>query len=118
MTLGKIKNLIENNPIALATITTDGKPNIIGVAFVKVVSKNQIIVTDNFMNQTIKDISENNNVCLIVWDDKMNGYKLIGTAEYYTDGQWKTYVTQMEANKGLPAKGAILVKISQIIKSK
>jgi hypothetical protein len=40
MTLIDIKELIENNPVALSTITEDNKPNVIGAAFTKVVSNN------------------------------------------------------------------------------
>jgi predicted pyridoxine 5'-phosphate oxidase superfamily flavin-nucleotide-binding protein len=115
--LNEIKNFIESNPVAFAMVTEDNKPNVIGVAFVKVVSNDQVLVTDNYMNQTIKDISQNANVCLVVWDSRMHGYKLIGEAEYFTDGEWKKYVEQMEENKSLPAKGAILIKVSKIIPS-
>jgi hypothetical protein len=70
------------------------------------------------MNQTKKNILENNNVCLVVWDKKLEGYKLIGKAKYYSEGKWKKYVERMKENKGLPAKGAILAKISEIIPSR
>lgn len=113
----EIKDLIEKNPVALATVTNN-KPNIIGVAFVKVVSDDEILITDNYMNQTIKDISGNKNVCLIVWNEDLKGYKLIGKAEHYTEGEWKNFVEKMEENKGLPAKGAIIVKVSKIISSR
>ncbi len=117
MDLTEIKNVIEGNPVALATIIGEDKPNVIGVAYIKVVSDHEIVVTDNYMNQTVKDITENKNVCLIVWDKDLKGYKLVGEAEYYTDGEWKKFVEQIEENKGLPAKGAILVKVSKIIPS-
>lgn len=113
--LHQIKNLIEGNPVAFATVTTDNKPNVIGVAFVKVIADDMVLITDNYMDQTIKDISQNKNVCLIVWDADLTGYKLVGQAEYFTDGEWKRYIERMEANKDLPAKGAILIKILKII---
>ena len=116
--LNRIKSLIESNPAALATITPDNKPNAIGVAYVKVVSDDEVLITDNYMGQTIKDLSQNNNVCLVTWDENMRGCKLIGEAEYFTEGKWKKYVEEMEENKGLPAKGAILIKVSKIIESK
>ena len=109
------KKLIEENPLSFATVTRDGNPNVIAVAYVKVVSKNQLIITDNYMNKTKENI-ENNNVCLAAWDKKWNGIKIIGTAEYFIEGKWKTFVEQMPENKGLPAKGAILITISDLIK--
>ncbi len=35
----EIKKVIEENPLAFATVDYDGNPNVIGVAYVKVVSK-------------------------------------------------------------------------------
>ncbi len=83
----------------------------------KVISKDEILITDNYMNQTIKDILKNNNVCLVAWNKKLKGYKTIGKAKYYTIGKWKEFVEKMKENKGLPAKGAILVKVKKNIPS-
>ena len=111
-----IKKIIEENPIALATVDENNKPNVIGVAYVKVVNNNQVIITDNYMKQTKENLNRNNNVCLAVWDKNWNGYKLIGTAEYFTSGKWKEFIEKIPENKGLSVKGAILVAISQLIK--
>ena len=112
----EVKKLIEENPLAFATVDEAGKPNVIGVAFVKVVSKNQILITDNYMKKTKENLEKNNNVCLAVWDKDWNGYKLVGTAEYFTSGKWNEFVEKMPENKGLPAKGEILVTVSELIK--
>ncbi|MEI6528717.1 MAG: pyridoxamine 5'-phosphate oxidase family protein [bacterium] len=112
-----IKTLIESNPVALATVMSDGKPNVIGVAFVKVVGDDEILITDNYMNQTVKDILNNKNVCLLVWNSDLKGYKVVGEASYYSEGQWSDYVKAMKENIGLPAKGAIVVKVAKIIVS-
>lgn len=117
MNLSEIKNIIENNPVSLSTVMVDGRPNAVGVACVKVVSNNEIIITDNYMNQTPKDISVNKNVCLLVWDSEMKGYKIIGQAEYFTKGKWLDFVKEMPENEGLPAKGAILITVEKIIPS-
>ena len=110
------KSLIEGNPLAFATVDVENKPNVIGVAYVKVVSENEIIITDNFMKQTRENLAANPNVCLAVWDSEWNGRKLIGKAKYITTGKWKEFVEKMPENKGLSAKGAILVTISDILK--
>lgn len=110
------KKVIEDNPVALSTLTSGGKPNVIAVACVKVVSDNKVVITDNFMKRTRMDLKKNKNVCLAVWDKDWNGYKLIGTAEYHCDGIWKALVENMPENKGLPAKGAIVVTVSTLLK--
>lgn len=112
----QIKSLIEKNPVAFATVDKNSKPNVIGVACLKIVSKNQILITDNYMKQTVSNILKNSNVCLAVWNRKQEGYKLIGKAKYYSTGKWKEFVEKMRENKGMPAKGAIIITVSKIIK--
>ena len=109
------KKLIEKNALAFATSDNSSKPNVIGVAYIKVVSKNQILITDNFMKQTKDNLKHNPHVCLAVWDKNWSGIKLIGKARYFTEGKWKEAVRKMPENKGLSAKGAILVTVSKLI---
>jgi hypothetical protein len=56
MYLLKIKKIIEENPVALATIMDRKKPNAAALAFAKVVSDKEILLTDNYLHQTIKDL--------------------------------------------------------------
>lgn len=112
------KKHIEKYSLALATVMKDGKPNLIGVAYTKVVGDDLILITDNFMNQTIKDIKSNPNVVLVCWNEDMEGFKFIGTAEYFKSGKWLNFVKSMPENNNLPAKGAVLVTVSKIISSK
>ena len=71
------------------------------------------------MNKTPKNIENNPNVALAVWnrnwenDDECEGYELKGAAKYYQDGQFDQVIAIPE-NKGMPCKGAILVKVNEI----
>ncbi len=116
----ELKKLIEGDVLALATMNENGNPHCIAVAFVKVVSNNQILVTDNYMSETIKNIKRNPNVAITVWNKnwKKNciGYELNGTAEYFTNGKWYEMIKKIPENQGEPCKGAILIKISKIKK--
>lgn len=113
-----VKKMIENNAMAFATVGENGNPHCIAVGDVKVVSKTQILVGDNYMVQTINNIRQNNNVSLVVWNKNWEedciGYELRGTAEYFTSGKWHEMIK--EIHKGYPAKGAILVTVKEIIK--
>jgi predicted pyridoxine 5'-phosphate oxidase superfamily flavin-nucleotide-binding protein len=115
MITAQIKKIIENNPVALATCVKN-KPHVIAVAFVKVVGKNQIVITDNFMKICKKNILKNSRVALAVWDKKWNGHRIKGIAKYYDKGKWSDFVKSLKENKGLPAKGAILIKVNEIVK--
>lgn len=116
MTLNEIKEIIENNPVALSTVTEENKPNVIAAAFVKVVSENQVLISDNYMNETVQNIKTNNNICLAVWNKDWQGYKIIGTAIYHDSGEWLDFVKSIPENKDHPAKGAVLIDVEKIIK--
>lgn len=111
------QELIENNPITLATITKDSKPNQVVVAFAKM-RGDLVIITDNYMSQTVEDINNNPAVCLAVWDNNWNGIKILGSAEYHTAGEWFDFVKKIPENNDTPCKGALVVKIDKVIKLK
>jgi predicted pyridoxine 5'-phosphate oxidase superfamily flavin-nucleotide-binding protein len=83
---------------------------------VKVVSKNQILIGDNYMAETVMNINANKSVALVSWcrewEKDCVGYELKGTAEYFKEGKWLEQVKSI--HKGFPAKGAILVTISKV----
>ena len=109
------KNLIEKEVIALATVNEDGSPNVIPVAEARVVEANKILITDNFMKLTAKNIKRDSRVCISVWSkDGEEGYKFIGEAKYFGQGKWFKQVKKMQENEGLPAKAAVLVEVTDI----
>jgi len=118
----KIKKLIEENALALATVDGLGNPHCIVVGYPKVVSKNQIVISNIYMVDTVKNIQKNNNVVLTVWnrewknDEICVGYELKGKAEMVSSGKWKKFADSLDENKGYKLKGAILVAVNKIKK--
>ena len=112
-----MKKMIEENALGLATIDGEGKPHNIAVAYVKVISKEELVVSDNYLNETINNIKKNPSVSLVVWDKNWKenciGYELKGKAEYFTTGKWIDFIKKIPINKGEPCKGAILIKINK-----
>ncbi len=109
------KKLIENEVLAFATSNLENRPNVVAVACVKVVGPNQILITDNFMNKTRKNLEKNNKVAVAVWSkDWEEGYHFKGTAEYIAEGRWKGVVEEMKENEGLAHKAAVLVTVEEI----
>jgi len=111
-----IKKIIEENACGLATVDEKGNPHNIAVGDVKVISKNQILIGNNYMTETIKNIKKSSNVALVVWCSNWKksciGYELKGKAKHFTEGKWKEMIKKI--HKGFPAKGAILVTINKI----
>lgn len=111
------KELLETEATALATVNPDGSPNVIAVGYVKVVSPTKIVITDNYMRRTNKNIESDSRVCLAVWTkDWEEGYKFAGKAKYYTTGKWVKFVKEIRENKGYPAKSAVVVEVEGIYK--
>lgn len=111
----KTKNLIQNNPAALASSDLRGRVNISVVAYLKVVAGNKILITDNFMAQTKNNILKNPTACLAVWNKNWQGLKIFGKTKYYKDGEWYNFAKKMKENKNMPTKGVIVLSPTKII---
>jgi len=116
-----LKKFIEANAMGLATIGKSGKPHNIAVACVKV-EKNNLIISNAHIKETIKNIKANENVSLVVWNKEWEracvGYEIIGKAKNYTEGKWLEYVKNLPDNKGYKIKSAIVAKVLIIKKLK
>jgi len=118
----QMKKLIEENAMALATIGKDGVPHCVAVGYAKVVSENQIVITNIYMSETIKNIEDNKKVALAVWnkewedESRCEGYELKGGAKHFVSGQWKKFVDNLSENQEDNSKGALLVSVDKIKK--
>jgi predicted pyridoxine 5'-phosphate oxidase superfamily flavin-nucleotide-binding protein len=65
----KQKKIIENNVIALATSDKKGNINVVAIACVKIIDDDKLLITDNFMNKTRKNILENEKVAVAFWSE-------------------------------------------------
>jgi len=113
-----IKNIIENNALGIASIDKSGNPHNIALGYVRVVSSNHLLVSDNYLVETVDNIRKNPNVALVVWtrnwEKSCIGYELKGKAEYFTSGKWLETIKKIPENKRAPCKGAILITINKI----
>jgi len=109
----KFIDIIENNPVALATSDKKGKPHVIAVACVKV-KDDKIIITNNYMKTTIDNIKQNPKVSLVAWGRTLKGCKIDGIAEYFENGEWYNFVKAIKENENEPCKGAIVIKVNSI----
>lgn len=113
-----MKKIIEENVLALASVNKKGEPHNIAVAFVKLVDKNKLLISNNYIEESIENIKNNPSVALVAWIEgwKENciGYEFMGKAEYFTSGKWLEEIKKIPENKGAPCKGAIVVTINQV----
>lgn len=113
-----MKEMIENNALGLATVGEDGNPHNIAVGFVKVVSDDELVISNNYLEETIENLKRNSSVSLVVWErdweENCVGYELKGTAEYFTEGEWVDFIRKIPVNEGEPCKGAIVIKVNKV----
>ncbi|MBU0758093.1 MAG: pyridoxamine 5'-phosphate oxidase family protein [Nanoarchaeota archaeon] len=85
----KIKNLFEVQAlVAVGTADSKGNPNVVPIYWKKMLNNCRIIFIDNFMNETKKNIIENNMMCVSFWDSETEeGYKLKGNCSYHESGE-------------------------------
>jgi len=113
-----IKKIIEENAMGLATVDKHGNPHNIAVGYVQVISNNQLVISNNWLVETIENIKSNPNIALVVWPAnwKKNcvGFELKGKAEYFTSGKYLDIVKKLPINKDEDTKGAILITLNKI----
>lgn len=114
----KLKNLLEKNALAFATVSKRGYPHCITVSNLKVISKNRILIGNRYMVETVGNIQRNNKIALTIWSKdwrkKSVGYELQGTAKYFTSGKWKKLFEKKHKGTSIKIKGVILITIFKI----
>lgn len=107
----------KTNLISFGTADKKGMPNVNAVFWKKITDRNTILLLNNFMNTTAKNILENNQVCLSFWDaNTEEGYKIKGLATYHTEGnvfeEGKKFI-QLKKPDRIP-KGVIEIQVKEI----
>ena len=114
----KVKNLFEKQPlVTFGTADKHGNPNVVPIFWKKILGNETILLVDNFMKMSKKNLLENGNVCLAFWDSETEeAYKIKGEAVYYTEGtiyeQGKKFI-QSKKPETIP-KGVVEIKAKEI----
>jgi len=104
--------------VVLATSNLENKPRAIFVE-VNQVKDDKIIITDNEMKTTRKNLLENKNVFILAFEEDYHyGLKILGDVEYNTEGEYFDFVKNLETNKNFSPKGAIMITIKEIVEFK
>jgi uncharacterized pyridoxamine 5'-phosphate oxidase family protein len=106
MEIKDIKDKLENSTIAVSTVN-ENKPHIIFILYPKIVD-NKVIITDNYMNTTIKNLKKNNNICIAFYESE-KGWRISGKAEYHNSGKWLNFVKKSKKIKGFQQKVLLLL---------
>lgn len=86
---GTVREAWENRegPVVLATVDSDGVPNIIYATCVNVFGDDRLVVADNYFDKTRRNLQGGAKVGAILFLDKSGkAYQAKGTLEYHTSG--------------------------------
>jgi hypothetical protein len=114
----EVKNLFEKQPlVAFSTADKQGNPNVVPIFWKKILDKERILLIDNFMKMSKKNLLENSNVCLAFWDlETEEAYKIKGEAIYRIEGtiyeEGKKFI-QLKNPERIP-KGVVEIKVKEI----
>ena len=114
----KVQKLFNDQEvISFGTADVNNIPNVVAVFWKKIINEKTILLIDNYMNQTKKNIEQNSKVCLSFWNRKTGeGYKIKGDAFYHISGQvydqGKEFIQEQRPEKN--PKGVVEVKVKDI----
>ena len=118
LTKKQIDLLNRRKNVVLTTASLQGKPRSIFVE-VNQVKDDKIVITDNVMVTTRKNLLENKQVALLVFEEDYSYcLEISGRAEYHTTGGYFDFVRGLETNKNYSPKGAVVVIVEEVIEVK
>lgn len=108
-------NLLKRNKIVvLATTSNKNHPHSIFVE-VNIVTPSGILITDNQMKVTRRNIMDNGKVSILAFrPDYSRCLKISGTAKYEKEGTNFEKVKKLKTNIGYNPKGVLVIKIGKI----
>jgi predicted pyridoxine 5'-phosphate oxidase superfamily flavin-nucleotide-binding protein len=116
MTEEMMEAIEKDNVVFFATATVDGTPNVVPIGFARPIDNKTIMIVDNYMNKTRKNLEKNPKASLVVRDASKAPYQFKGTVEIVESGKyfdeavdWATSVMSQ-----LAPKAAILLKVEEI----
>ncbi|MDI6811843.1 MAG: pyridoxamine 5'-phosphate oxidase family protein [archaeon] len=114
----EVKEVVgKSKGFAVATATKEGEPNVVPIAFGKVLSEDEVLLMDVFMKKTEENIKANPKVAVSVWDfDALKGYQFKGSARIETSGSVFDDGVKMVKSMmpELSPKAAVIVKVDSI----
>lgn len=112
--LNQFVEILENNPLTLATVDDAEQPNLAVVADVKVISKNELLIAHNEMVKTIVNIKNQPKVCLTCFNKDWQGVRIYGEASYFNDGPYFEQIVKLFETETVHPKGAILITVNAL----
>ena len=103
--------------IPVATASKDGCPNVVPMTFVKALDDSTLLVADNYMDKGARNLEENPQVAVSVWDtETKQAYQIKGMAEVVRSGPVfdETVAWVVGLKPHLTTKAAVVLRIAHV----
>jgi len=109
-----VKKAISKQEIfPVATSNQDQIPNVVYIAYLKVIDDQTVLIADNYLNKTRDNILSNGKIAFAVRDEEKGSFQIKGTAERLTEGDMFDEVQKWVPDK-LPRVAAVIMHIEEI----
>ena len=101
----------------IATADAAGTPNVVYVAFLKVLDDETLMIGDNFFYKTATNLEENPKISVVCYDpEAKKSFQIKGSVTVHKEGKYYDDMIKWVhgTNDKLPAKAAVIMKITDI----
>ena len=109
--------LEQTKVIPVATASGDGMPNVVPMTFVKALDDAAVLIADNYMDKGARNLEENPQVAICVWDlETKQAYQIRGAVEIHRSGSvYDEMVAWVKESKpDAPAKAAVVMTVTNV----
>ena len=97
----------------VATSSQNQIPNVVYIAYLKVIDDQTVLIADNYLNKTRDNILGNGKIAFAVRDEEKGSFQIKGIAERLTEGAMFDEVQKWVPDK-LPRVAAVIMHIEKI----
>ena len=105
--------ILKQDVFPVATSNQDQVPNVVYIAYLKVIDDQTVLIADNYLNKTRDNISSNGKIAFAVPDEKKGSFQIKGTAKRLTEGELFDEVQKWVPDK-LPKVAAVVMHVEEI----
>ncbi|MFO7919152.1 MAG: pyridoxamine 5'-phosphate oxidase family protein [Anaerolineae bacterium] len=116
-----VENIGALKPFPVATASTEGKPNLIYVSFLRVVDEETLGLADNFFFKTRKNLDANPIMAVTFWGEAIDDcYQVKGSVDVETEGPlYEDCVDWVQGvNEQMKPKAAVVLHVEEIYSGK
>ncbi len=112
----EMMDAVEKDLVFISTTSKKGIPNVVPIGFARPLDDNKILIADNYMNKSRKNLEENPWISLVTKDSTKCMYQFKGKVEIFEKGPYFDTVTEWGQNAmtKLTPKAAILMTVTEI----